>query len=380
MRHQGPIAPAVAALAVSIYDATGEPPKEIRMIPSGTFRAVDGRPGDLPGWQLDADLAAPIVAAAQARQSDYCIDYEHQTLLARENGKPAPAAGWYRSLEWRADGLWATDVRWTPAASEMIADGEYRYVSPVFGYDPETGAVRSLACAALVSNPGLDGLTDLCTRMERLAADLFQPMEHKPMDDLLEQLQWLLNLPVGSTADEILAQLTKLIDQIKADVPAAASAAAFDLGSHLQAQQQSVAALSADLGKATDPAQYVPLAALKAVQDELSTIHQAQARATLEKLIETALAAHKLLPSQLEWARDLGARDIASLARFLDVAVPVAALAGTQTGGKPPPGSGDQAIDPTAVARAAQEFQAAEETAGRRVSIADAVAHILHPR
>ena len=38
------------------------------------------------------------------------------------------------------------------------------------------------------------------------------------------------------------------------------------------------------------------------------------------------------------------------------------------------------AIDPTAVARAAQEFQLAEEASGRRISIAEAVAHILHTK
>ncbi|MER2545935.1 MAG: phage protease [Candidatus Accumulibacter phosphatis] len=357
--------PVIATLAVALeVDPAGSAPSVVRLIPAGAFRSVDGRPVDAPAWRLDAALAAPIVAAAAQRQSDYVIDYEHQTLLARENGKPAPAAGWYHDLEWREDGLYATDVCWTPAAARMIQAQEYRYVSPVFGYDRETGDVRHLACAALVSNPGLDGLTDLSGSLERLAAKLFTPLENSMNDELLEPLRWLLNLPLGATVDEITIKLEKLTAQIKADVPEAATSAHFDLSAHLRWSQQ------------PDPSQYVAIAALHAVQQELSTVRQEQAEVRLQAMIEAGLAQHKLVPSLLAWARELGSRDCAALATYLEAAVPVVPPGTTQTGGKSP-GTGINLQDPNAIARAAQDFQAAEEAAGRHLSIADAVAHII---
>lgn len=74
-------------------------------------------------------------------------------MLAAENGKPAPAAGWFKRLEWRDDGLYVVDVRWTGAAKQAILAREHRYVSPVFTFDPVTGHVQRLVNAA-ITNPG----------------------------------------------------------------------------------------------------------------------------------------------------------------------------------------------------------------------------------
>lgn len=72
----------------------------------GKFRATDGRPHDVPHWFIDADLAAQIIAEFEARANRTVVDYEHQTLLAAQNGQPAPAAGWFGKLEWRESGLY----------------------------------------------------------------------------------------------------------------------------------------------------------------------------------------------------------------------------------------------------------------------------------
>ncbi|MBL8396171.1 MAG: phage protease [Candidatus Accumulibacter sp.] len=352
------------------------------MIPAGTFRAVDGRPENLPGWYLDRTLAAPICARAHARRSDYVIDYEHQTLLASQNGKPAPAAGWYRTLEWRdGDGLYATDVRWTPAAAKMIADEEYRYLSPVFGFDDQTGAVRSLACAALVSNPGLDGLTDLGASLERLAAGLIAHEDHPPMEELIERLRYLLNLPITTTAEEIVTHLEKLIAQIVAVSPEVGAAASLDLAGYLSRQHEQLVALQTQVRALPDPAEFVPVMQLKEVQDELARHLQAQLKGSIERLIEQGLAQHKLLPAQIEWARELGSINIALLARHLDTTVPIAALGGTQTGGEAPGGAAADLdrTDAQALANAALAWQAAQAAAGISVPIYAAVKHVATP-
>lgn len=146
--------------------------REIRILPPGVFRSNDGRPAGLPGWKIDAAIAAQIIAETASRD-DLVIDFEHQTLLSKQNGQPAPAAGWFKRLVWREnEGLFAVDVKWTDKAKAMLAAGEYRYISPVFSYSAVTGYVERLLGAGLTNNPGLTGLTDLA----QIALNSSQPV------------------------------------------------------------------------------------------------------------------------------------------------------------------------------------------------------------
>jgi phage I-like protein len=155
------------------------------------------------------------------------VDYEHQTLLAAQNGHPAPAAGWFSKLEWRESGLFAIDVEWTERATQMIEGGEYKYISPVFAYDKKTGKVLRLLHAALTNNPALDG-------MDAVAASQYQLLntEKLSMNELLEQLRWLRNMPV--TVDEVVTELQKAIDQLKGSNPAIVTKADFNLVARVQ--------------------------------------------------------------------------------------------------------------------------------------------------
>ena len=328
--------PVLAVSALAIELSAGAPPTEIRLLPAGSFRAVDGRPGADLSWNLAAPPAQAIVAASASRASDLVIDYEHATLSAQQSGAKAPAAGWFKALDWRdGDGLYATDVRWTATAAEMIGAGEKRYISPVFGWDRNTGEVLSVLMAALVNSPGLDGLTDLSA----LAALSFA--QESEMDDLLQQLCWLLNLPVGSPPADVAAHLDKIITQLKAG-PAAA-AASFDLGQHLSEMATQVAALSATQ---PDPAQWAPVTAVSALQNDLTTARTelAALRAKVQKgqvdaVVVEALAAGKLTPALETWARELGNQNLESLSAYLASVTPGMVPNTTQSDGTAPAGT-----------------------------------------
>ncbi len=134
-----------------------------QLLPAGLFSAVDGRPFDVPGgqWFIDGGIAEKLIIQAKSAANELVIDYEHQTILAESNGQPAPAAGWFSDVQWRAgSGLWIRP-KWTPRALEFIRQGEYRYLSAVFPYSKATGAPTQLHSAALVNRPGLDGLKAL---------------------------------------------------------------------------------------------------------------------------------------------------------------------------------------------------------------------------
>lgn len=153
----------MAELLTPITPASIKPDAAVRIIPAGYFRAKDGRPsGQISDWYLDASIAAQLIVALSVSVDAYVIDYEHQTLQKEKNGQPAPAAGWFKGLEWReGEGLFMKNIEWTDRARQMIGAGEYRYLSPVFRFNPTTGDVTSLHSVALTNDPALVGLTDL---------------------------------------------------------------------------------------------------------------------------------------------------------------------------------------------------------------------------
>ena len=144
-----------------------KPGAALRILPAGSFRTKDGRPAAttaarITDWHLDASIAAQVLSVPPANAAGYVIDYEHQTLNKEKNGQPAPAAGWFRGLEWReGSGLFMAKIEWTERARTMIAGGEYRYLSPVFHFNQQTGAVTAIHSVALTNDPALIGLVDL---------------------------------------------------------------------------------------------------------------------------------------------------------------------------------------------------------------------------
>lgn len=338
----------IAALAFEIT-TTGN---TIQLLPAGKFKASDGRPFECDSWFLDADLAQSVIAKANSSANRLVIDYEHQTLRAAQNGQPAPASGWFHSLEWREnDGLFATDVEWTANAAAMIAAKEYRYISAVFLYD-KTGRVIEVLHAALTNTPALDGMDEVLLAAASYLASLNIPTPPQPevnptMEDLLEQLRWMLNLPLSATAEEVKAELQKLIDKLSNG--AGTAAASINLIKLIEAKDQKIVALS---NQHVDPALYAPVSAMKDLQDQLADLKANNVKRDVNELVTAALSDGRLLPAQETWARDLGQSNLASLSAYLGSASPIAALSKTQTGGNEPAPVNDttHGLDPDTLA------------------------------
>lgn len=150
---QSPLHP---LLLSAVADSFRRPFPEIRLLPDGAFAARDGRPGTLTGgnlnaWNLSPSGAERVLGQWRRRETPLVIDYEHQSLNARHNGQPAPAAGWIESLRYEpGQGLFAS-IRWTEGAKAFIGQDEYRFISPVFSFNPQNGDVLELKGAALTS-------------------------------------------------------------------------------------------------------------------------------------------------------------------------------------------------------------------------------------
>lgn len=300
-----------------LTDVGGPAPGRIQLFPMGEFSARDGRPGTLKGvkakaWTLTFDDAAAVIARWRQRETPLVVDYEHQTINAAENGKPAPAAGWIESLEAGMDGLYAT-VKWTDAARAFIQADEYRYISPVFSFDPETGAVLELKSAALTNYPALDGMDAVTARAE----------DDPPMKkETLEALRLFFGLAADADEDAALAAL--------------------------KAQGQPLAAmLTAAKETAPDPAQYVPAAMLAAAQEKnaalaakVKELEGNGALAALTAEIDAALADGRLPKSCEAWAKATAKTHPDAVKSYIASSVPpIAALTSTQTGGTSPAGT-----------------------------------------
>ncbi len=307
----------------------------VQLLPAGEFRARDGRPAECAAWLTNASIAAKLIADIAALANPIVIDYEHQTLLSAENGQKAPAAGWFTAdgMEWReGEGLFAK-VEWTEIAKLHIEAKEYRFISPVIFYDKKTGAVKKILNAALTNNAAIDGMEEVSAR---LTASLTQQEKlSMNLEELLEQLRWMLNLPTLATAEEVLAELQKATAAIKAAQPEAVAAAGFSITGLLSAKDGQIASLKT---AAPDPAKFVPVDAMAALQTEVAALRNEKVTRDVDGVVVSALTAGKLLPPLEKWARDLGMKDLAALTAYLETAQPVAALTGTQTEGKPPAG------------------------------------------
>ncbi len=367
----------VAACAITVT-----PTGEVQLFPAGEFRAADGRPKDAPHWRIDAELATAIIADFESRQNLTVIDYEHQTMLTAENGKPAPAAGWFSKLEWRDTGLYAVAVQWTNRASQMIADGEYRYISPVFTYDRKTGSIHRLINAALTNNPALDGMEAVAaSQLSRLTDSTpNNPIQETPkMEGLMEQLRWMLNLPVTATVDEIATELQKAIDQIKGAAASAVSAPGFDIAALVMTQAEQIATLTASAIN-PDPSRFVPVEDMKVLHLELAKLRNEKLEREVESVVTKAIAEGRILPSQETWAKSLGFVNMASLQDYIATAQPIAALTRRQSTDDNPGSDGLDLNDSAAIAKAARQYQREQEQLGIAISTAQAVDFVTATR
>lgn len=132
-------------------------PEWIELLPPGPdVVGVDGR-----RWLND--VPDRIVADFQSRNKPLVIDWEHATENRAPNGLEAPAAGWVDRLEVRSGAIWGHVKEWTGRASQQLADRAYKFLSPVFAFEKNSGRILKITSAALTNAPNL-ALTALNSR------------------------------------------------------------------------------------------------------------------------------------------------------------------------------------------------------------------------
>lgn len=348
----------IAAMTFAIGADAGA---RVQLLPAGEFKPTDGRPMPSGSWKLTEKNAPSVVALVDARKNDFVIDYEHQTQLAETNGQPAPAAGWFKKVEFDpAKGLFAIDARWTARATQYIGADEYRYISAVFAFHPKTGEVQQLLCAALTNTPGLDGMDEvqlaaLTARFSTADIDPALSLVDNPsensMNPVLMALLKALGLPATEATTE--AQAVGAVASLKAAaMPAdlvktlgldekATGAEAVTAAAALKANADQVTSLTTEVaslkanGAKPDPTKFVPLDKFNELNQEVAKLRQANVESEVDALIEAARSEGKCSPVVESVWRDVGKADIAQLKALIEKTPANPALAGqTQTSGK----------------------------------------------
>ncbi|MBI1246154.1 MAG: hypothetical protein GC202_14225 [Alphaproteobacteria bacterium] len=305
----------------------------IKLLPAGTFTALDGRgpfrTGDQAAMQKIIDRTLE-----RAGSTELMIDYDHQLLYGPVQGVggTARAAGWIKELQARPDGIFAR-VEFTPKATQMIRDGEYRYVSPLFAStDKQKGDILALFNAALVNRPALD--------MPAIAAAFSQTQE-EPMEKILKSL----GLKDGASEDAIVAAIGGLVAVQTAalaalgleatakpeDVAGGITALAAEHGKFADAvglkpdakAEEIVAAASTAVASAKsndkpDPAKFVPIEQVTALRDELKGLRAEVDGEKATAAVDKAIVDGKLVPAMRDWGLDLFKSDRQAFEKFVD--------------------------------------------------------------
>lgn len=298
MAEPKPIPKNIAALVIDLAASSEGYPTgcNAHIFPDGAFRSDDGRPRSMDGvevddWQMNAEIAAGLIAALQVGKP-ILYDYEHNSLYGDTR-----AAGWIVELVYVAGrGLFGR-VEWTPRGTKEIADKEFRYSSPLFYFDPKTGAVTELLSVALTNNPALGdlGAVDL-VRRAALAA-----------------------LPIGALANQFNAA-----GGFPGNLPGESDMTPEQLAA-LSAERDGLKSTLATLTAERDGLK-TQLAALTNERDGL-VAEKAKAALAAEEaektdLLKAALSGDqpRLMPAQKAWAEKL---PLAALKEYLDATAPL---------------------------------------------------------
>ncbi len=256
-------------------------PEWIELLPAGIFFGRDGR----GPFRLDDPDAVIESTEALQMNAGLPIDYDHATDFGAPEGRPAPAAGWIRELAVRDGALWGR-VEWTARAADSIVAREYRYVSPVFQFDPKNGAVTRLLRAGLTNNPNLH-LTAIAAAETAAVKEVTMEVPSNEIQELRE----LLGLDADASGAAMIARVREIC--------AASRAPQLAAGAH-----------------AHDPAHYVAIAEFERALTELNALKLERARERAAHTVEDAIRAGKIVPAQREWAISYCAADPRAFAAF----------------------------------------------------------------
>lgn len=300
----------------------------IQLLPAGTFSARLTARGPFQTGDQAAMQAIVGRTMQLAGGKDLVVDYDHQSVYGAVPGVGgrAPAAGWIKELQARADGIYGR-VEWTETASAAIKAGEYKYISPVFAHSKD-GKVIALQMAGLTNVPDLD--------LQQVAASALFATDNENGDSM-DKILAALGLAQGSGEDAALSAVNALLasstaiaraaglkdDAKPAEILTAVNSAFADrkafakaagLKDDAKADEITTAIMSAGN---PDPTKFVPIAAVTELQAEVKKLSDSLVEDKAKDAVEAAMSAGKIAPALKDWALDLYRKDAKAFETFI---------------------------------------------------------------
>jgi hypothetical protein len=177
------------------FNDTTDRSRWIQIMPKGEYEHP------IHGRIVFDDTTLPAYAQSfhqRVRGTDLDVDYDHKALTTK-------AAGWYKNVAVRDDGLWA-QIEWTEPAFEALKAGEFKYFSPEFVEEwkhPKTGQVHKyvLFGGGLTNRPFLKDILPINLNEVAEGGSLMDP----------KQLRQLLGLAEDATDAEVQQKLADVI-------------------------------------------------------------------------------------------------------------------------------------------------------------------------
>lgn len=208
-----PVLELADVLEQTMFFALAEPPNEnnhsmVQILTGGEWHHA--RYGKVTiGYKLMDAMRRNFEKFAMGNQT--VVDFNHGTEKETPTAEQGKAAGWIQKLIMKGkDELWAV-VKWTERAKELIASGEYRFISPAFKGNYRHPKLKGksigpwLASVALTNRPFLKGMQPVA--LSEKAAQLFNhpDLAEETMPDQIETKK-------GSDASPDDTQTAKLSD------------------------------------------------------------------------------------------------------------------------------------------------------------------------
>lgn len=361
------------SLLIVSLDFQGQTPEWLRILPLGKVELRDSR----AGFEVTPAALSAIVENFREGGVDLVVDYEHQSL----QGERAPAAGWIKDLEARADGLYAR-IEWTATALRHIKEGEYRYYSPVLKLGEKrvpaklmhlgltnVPAIKNLApllaakygeTEVLIMNYSSQDREQMAKSGEAMPDGSFPITNREDLKNAVQSIgrakdpaaakkhimaraqemgmmdmlpaDWTGNANKMDGGKQAMKEKLIRVLALKAETTEAEAFAALESRLKLAGALPEIAE-ALGLEKEADAAKITgTIVALKqgaeqlaVLSTKLAALEQETAQGKAQKAVNEALAARKITPAQTEWALRYATGDPQGFKAFIDAAVPILA-------------------------------------------------------
>lgn len=279
-----------------------DPPNEFRLFKRGINQTTKG------AYLYDNVAESSIMEsyAASPTYPDLMIDFGHDSLKTSGPIERHESAAWF-CLEPRNGELWATNIRWVDDIADKIRAKKYRFYSPAFtaSADEPKRPIRLINCA-ITNLPATIGLQPLVAASE---------LENSTM---LPKLAEMLGMdPASCTEEEVMSALSAMMKSHA------------DMKSKMEAPMP----MASDPMKCSEVDELITLSgvedksdwkgAIVVLSNEVKTLRTEKQTAKVSGIVEDAIKARKLAPSQRASMTKLGMRDVEMLSEVIASAAPI---------------------------------------------------------